>query len=182
MKKYLIIALLFIPVMSMAASSVKKFGGVVPVASSGVKPSVAAKVTPAKVANTPMGANMARIGSVKLKPATTGTATGDTTGASSSRFPMIPSLKVYNSAAALKPATVVNNGSSASIAEIDELERRVSNIENQAPRDSSHIVTNVSTLVDHDDTINVGAPWVDTVVSGRTANPPEGRAWIWVEE
>lgn len=185
MKKYIIIALLFLPVMSMAAPSVKKFGGTVPVASGGVKSSVASKVTPAKTITASLGANAARVGTVRLKPTATGSATSESTGSSVARFPVIPSLKVYNSAATPRPTAVVNNsGSSATVQEILDLQERVNNIEtvNNPVGDEKPIITNVSTLVRHDDTISVGEPWESGEVEGRTSTPPTGRAWIWVEQ
>lgn len=179
MKKYVIIALLFLPVMSMAAPSVKKFGSVVSVASGGVKPSVASKVTPAKTITATLGANKARVGSLRLKSATTASATAENTGASTNRLSVFPSLKVFNSAAAPKA-----NNNNASIQEIDDLTARVENIEEQQGKTT--IVTHANTLVRHDDTVNIGEPWdypTHTEVEGRRSNmPPEGRAWIWIEQ
>lgn len=106
MKKLLIFALLFVPVASFGASSVRVLGaGTTPVAGTKTTTSTAAKVTPSKVtaakpaaASTASNAATSRIGTIRVKPkTTTGTLTSSSTGTTSSgsRFPVITPAHSY---------------------------------------------------------------------------------------
>ena len=106
MKKLLIFALLFVPVASFGASSVRVLGaGTTPVAGTKTTTSTAAKVTPSKVtaakpaaASTASNAATSRIGTIRVKPkTTTGTLTSSSAGTTSagSRFPVITPAHSY---------------------------------------------------------------------------------------
>lgn len=106
MKKLLIFALLFVPVASFGASSVRVLGaGTTPVAGTKITTSTAAKVTPSKVtaakpaaASTASNAATSRIGTIRVKPkTTTGTLTSSSAGTTSagSRFPVITPAHSY---------------------------------------------------------------------------------------
>lgn len=172
MKKYIVITLLFCPLMSLAAPAVKKLGFATPAATGGVKSTVAAKVTPARSAT--VGGNIARVGSLRLNSANSASTSGAISG-SSSRFPVVIPSKFYNSVSSPKPTggTIVN----ASV-DLTEVNNRIDSIN--------------STLTEHDTRINnndthitqvESSPKFDSISTVElTGTPPENRAWIWVEE
>ena len=112
MKKFLIFALLILPVASFGASSVRVLGSGAATPAAGAKTTTisAAKITPAKVtaakpsaASTASTATTSRIGTIRAKPkTTTGTISAGTSGGTTStgsRFPVITpahSYKVVN--------------------------------------------------------------------------------------
>lgn len=101
MKKLLIFALMFIPVASFAASSVRVLGAK-PASTSGSS-APAAKVLPAKAATTTAAksgttSTNSRIGTVRAKPKTTlGTVSTASSGVSAARFPVITPANSYSS-------------------------------------------------------------------------------------
>jgi len=198
MKKYILLSLLFFPLASFAAPSVRMLGsGSAPKASAGVKTSVATKVTPAKVGRTASAGNVARIGSMQVKPVS---ATNSNTSSSvaGSRFPIIIPTKVYNSVNSPRPVggnttSITNNnvdmvcgekGVCETLSEhADSISENVQNITKNADNIELHdgrITTNeqdIKVLQDDLDTIAVGNR---DKFSGAPAD--NTRAWIWVEE
>lgn len=108
MKKFLIFALLFLPMASFGASSVRVLGtgGATPGAGTKTTTTNAAKVTPSKVtaakpaaASNASNATTSRIGTIRVKPKTNTTTTlssGTTsTTSTGSRFPVITPAQSY---------------------------------------------------------------------------------------
>lgn len=97
MKKYIVLALLFIPMTSFAASSVRVLGNKT------AAPVTAAKVTPTKTTTTTNNASTtSRVGTVRAKTKT-GTVSAPSTS-SDSRFPVIVPAHSYSSVVTPKPA------------------------------------------------------------------------------
>lgn len=115
MKKILILALLFVPVMSFGAPAVRMLGGSTKTSSTAAVPgTVSSKVTPARVASTTT-ATTGRIGAVRAKTNVTAT-TGAITG-SSSRFPVIAPAKSYGGIST--PGTGSGTGTVTPAANVD---------------------------------------------------------------
>ncbi len=171
MKKYIIIPLLFLPLMSFAAPAVKKLGVATPVATAGVRPGVAAKVTPARTASV---GKVARVGSVQPKPAT---ATSGAISGSTSRFPIVLPGRLYNSASAPRPTggtTVIDNTD----VDLTEINNQISTINTTLSNHENQINSNETTINNLQD-----SPKFDSISrSALTGDAPTGRAWIWVEE
>ena len=177
MKKYVIIPLLFLPVMSMAAPSVKKLGVVAPVASAGVKSATATKVTPARTASS------ARVGSMHVKPVAAAAATTGAISASTSRFPMILPAKSYSGASTPKKTAVGSNIINNNVDMKCGDEEVCTTLENHDER----ISNNKQTIKENTDRIEAIEADMDTVAIGfdnikNNTRNLDGRAWIWVEE
>lgn len=102
MKKFVLLALLFIPVTTFAASSVRVLGAKTSTSGTAVSSNTpAAKVLPTKAATTG-NTGAARTGTVRAVPkATTGTVSASTatTANSTARFPVISPARPYSSVA-----------------------------------------------------------------------------------
>jgi len=105
MKKFLIFALLFLPVTSFGASSVRVLGTGATPQGAGTKTSVATKVTPAKTINATKSSSSltsttpSRIGTIRAKtasPAGSVSVKSGGTTSSGSRFPVITPAHSYS--------------------------------------------------------------------------------------
>ena len=101
MKKYIILALLFVPMVAFGASSVRVLGN--KATTPAVKGTTATKAIPAKTAAvaTTGDSSVSRVGAVRAKTKT-GTTTASAT--SNSRFPVITPAHSYSSVASPKPS------------------------------------------------------------------------------
>ena len=174
MKKYVVMVLLFLPIASMAAPSVRMLGAqagpavAAKPATAGVQAVGGAKVTPTK-ANTGRAASTARVGSLRARSAT---GTGAIAG-SGSRFPIIKPATAFSTVSSPKPTntTVINN---TDVADVSGLEKRVTILETTV---NDHHTPDIEDLKDD--------PRFDSVRIGRGAdwgNRTDGRAWFWIEE
>jgi len=191
MKKYVVLFLMCLPMVSFGAPSVRALGAGAVVGASGA---TASKITPAKVGSTPSTSSVARVGSLRAKATTVGTpsAVSGATG----RFPVISTAKVYNTTATPRPISSVSNASIINTEEnLDALTQRVTDIEDL--RGNTNVVkmsnlegsTNiVNTVKDNKDSIEELNKNADTVLVSGSGNPftgnpqNENRAWIWVEK
>lgn len=124
MKKFLIFALLFLPVASFGASSVRVLGSGTATPAAGL--ASATKVTPAKVtaakpaaASTASTAATSRIGTIRAKPkATTNTLSAGTSSSTStgSRFPVITPAHSYKTVTS-QQAGATNTGTGTGTAQ-----------------------------------------------------------------
>lgn len=94
MKKYFVLVLMFLPMVSFGASSVRMLGGSKAAAST--VSNSGTKVTPVRAATTTASASAPRVGTLRAKSKTSGVIT---TGgnSSNSRFPSITPIQSYNS-------------------------------------------------------------------------------------
>ena len=136
MKKFLVFALLFLPVASFGASSVRVLGSGAATPAGGTKTTTtsAAKVTPAKVtaakpaaSSNASNATTSRIGTIRVKPKTTTTtlSSGTTSSTSAgSRFPVITPAQSYKTVGAQQAgATNTGNntgGGSSQVVSVDD--------------------------------------------------------------
>lgn len=186
MKKFLIFALLFIPMTSFAASSVRVLG--TKTATPGVSTTTSAKVVPAKTTATKTGdTSVSRIGTVR--PKTTKTTTGtvsNTASVSGSRFPVITPVKSYNTVTTPKQE---NTGSAVVPSQVDttEIVDRITNILNENYVQKEEVNTIIQQNLDDprfDAIVVTGNANYDPVAKwaakGKTL--PEGYVYMWVEE
>jgi hypothetical protein len=198
MKKYLVLSLIFVPMVSFGAPSVRMLGNQ-PALSAAMNSG--AKVTPVKSSNENTGvASTARVGSLQAK-VKSGNLTSVGTASSSSRFPVIQPAYSYNTVAAPQtggsssPAQVPANVDVAAI--IDAVTQ---NIENNY-YDINHVYNNNEFVTavqkeveDFDDprvdairirTAQEGSPsgyWEAKINQGKARELPSDYVYIWVEE
>jgi hypothetical protein len=173
MKKVLVFALLFLPMTSFAASSVRVLGNkTATVGTNASSSGTAAKVVPAKTvtsATTNTGTSTSRIGTVRAKPQTVsaqtiGAATKTTSGDSAARFPAITPANSYKIVS--KPQAFNTSAGTGEVGNVN--------------------VNNYYTKTEIDEKLD--DPRFDMI---RTENPvgkwnkediPEGYVFMWVEE
>lgn len=198
MKKYVVVSLLFLPLVAFGAPSVRKLGtagSVVGTAAVGKT----AKAVPARTGSVSKisGGKVASVGSLRAKSATTGV-TGAITG-STARLTGLKSLWANST------PKVVNTGGtyigSASVAELKcdgvnicdtlgDLNERVTTNTNNITTNEGNIATNTQDIQD----LSV-SPKFNSVRIGTSDKPSDftdnlefidgpgmSRAWIWVEE
>ena len=189
MKKYLFLALLFVPMVSLAAPSVRMLGSKAPVTnqasvkSTGTTTPAPVKATPAKASNSTAGNSVAsRVGTVRAKTKTTGvTSNAVKDSGSESRFPMITTgYAPYNSVVTLKPTGGTISAEVDTDAIVDTVMEKV---ENNYYNKTEVYSTNefIEAVKDVDNELNYSVSTSNPrTVFGKDA--PEGWVYIWVEE
>lgn len=191
MKKYIVLFLMCLPVVSFGAPSVRALGSGAVVGASGVATS---KITPAKAGGTTSASSIARVGSLRSKATTAGVPS--TVSGSTGRFPVISTAKVYNTAAAPRPvsysSTTINNTEAVDLSGIEErIEQNRQAIQNNATNiatNTENITNNTTNISNNTTRIEALEGDADTVLVSGSGNPftgnpqNENRAWIWVEK
>ncbi len=119
MRKYIILALLFVPMVSFGASSVRVLGGqsATPASTTSV-----AKVTPAKPAVSSVGGSaVSRVGAVRATNKTNASTSSSATSASTSRFPVITPAHSYSSVVAPKPTGTTSQQPAPASVDVDAI-------------------------------------------------------------
>jgi len=182
MKKYVIFALLFVPMAAFSAPSVRVLGN--NTASAGNNTSVVAKkATPAKTApvvtNT---ANTSRVGTIRPK---TGTVSS-IKPSSESRFPVIAPNHIYNSVSTPKPTggtTVINSEVDTDAIVNTVMQEVANNYYNQEEIDN--IVNNLDEEDPRVDMIHMGnkrSDWMTSHAAEVQALEDQGYVFMWVED
>ena len=184
MKKILILALLFVPVVSFGAPAVRMLGGGTKASTTSVPGSVSTKVTPVRVASTPT-TTTGRVGAVRTKT-NVATTTGAITGASS-RFPVIAPAKSYGGIST--PGTGSGTGTVTPVANADTdaiISAVTQNVTNQIQNNYYQKIDN-KTFVEAVRDINREDPRIDTIRRSNPAAAHPGEdldddfVYIWVE-
>ena len=174
MKKYIVLALLLIPVASFGAPSVRVLGNNAgtPAASG----ATAVKVTPAKTTlKAASDSSAARVGTLRAKSKTSGTVS--TTGATStSRFPVITPAHSYSSVTKPQPAATTTTVTPSNI-DIDNYytKEEVNNIVNALNQEEDPRV----------DMIHMGnqrASWMATHGARVNELENDGYVFMWIED
>lgn len=186
MKKLLVFVLLFMPMTSFAASSVRVLGAKPATTTAGTTNVGTTKAVPAKTTTTAKSGDAAtsRIGTVRAKTKTaTGTVSSASAG-SNSRFPVITPAHSYNTANTQKPTsgggTVV-----PSTVDTSEIVERITTVLRENYVQKSEITDIIqgelddprfdAVYVTSDANYNPASRW-----PGK--NLPSGYVYIWVEE
>ena len=188
MKKYIVSVLLFLPLVANAAPTVRMLGNKGTMAVSGTS-AATSKVTPARAAITAKPANVARVGTLRAKSATTAT----TVDGSTSRFPVVVPAKVYNglNTPKLTGSTVVNNSVNT-----DAIEGRLNVLENTVNNNHTPSIEQnrrgVQANTQRIDELNDDPRFDSVRVVGSGTSPgfndsrlnslDHTRVWMWVEE
>lgn len=191
MKKYIVLFLMCLPMVSFGAPSVRALGSGAVVGASGA---AASKITPVKAGSTPSASSVARVGSLRSKATTAGIPS--TVSGSTGRFPVISTAKVYNTAAAPRPvsysSTTINNTEAVDLTGIEQkIEQNKNNIQNNTTNiatNTENITNNTTNISNNTTRIEALEGDADTVLVSGSGNPftgnpqNENRAWIWVEK
>lgn len=182
MKKYGILLLLFVPMVSFGAPSVRMLGNNKPALTAAA--ASGARITPTKT--TESSVNTSRIGSLRAKTKTSGlTATGSL--GTGSRFPVITAASSYNSVAAPKtdvaPAVAPAQGNVDTAAIVDAVTQ---NIENNYYTKSEVYNTDEFKEAVRAEIPETDDPRIDAVRIGsrpvHSAQLPSDYVYIWIEE
>lgn len=199
MKKYIVMFLACCPLMAFGAPSVRALGAH---SVAGTTSATASKVTPSKSgASTNTGASVARVGSLRAKPVTTGTVGTSAAASSTSRFPVILPTKVYNTAAAPRPTgnAIINQD-----VDLTEVYEKIQQVEDKVDTNTENITTNTNNITTNTTNISTNTSAISTNTTNITnlsreansirvggadkpddfddANKESNRAWIWVEQ
>jgi len=179
MKKYIVLALLFVPMVAWGAPSVRVLGNK---AATPAATTTVTKVTPAKTTAVTTGDTTSRVGTVRAKAKTS--AVSNTAANSVSRFPVITPAKSYN--AVIKPQPSGGNTTVKPVdVDTDAIVQEVTqNVEQNIDNYKQEVNTIINELKDKDD------PRFD-MVRVSTENPvnkwsgydiPSDYVFMWVED
>lgn len=184
MRKYIILALLSVPITAFSAPSVRVLGNNTASAGNNNTSAVVKKAIPAKAA--PVATNTAstsRVGTIRAK---TGTIS-NTKPASESRFPVIAPNHIYNSVSTPKPTggtTVVNSEVDTDAIVNTVMQQVESNYYNQTQVDN--MINNLNPEEDpRVDMIHMGnkrSDWMSTHATEVQALENQGYVFMWVED
>lgn len=184
MKKYMILALLCIPMTAFAAPSVRVLGNKSTNATATNTSSMPAKAVPAKSATTAGGATTSRIGTVRAKT-NTATVSGTKSGVGTeSRFPVISPNHVYSSVTSPKPT---GGGTTVVPAEVDTdaiVDTVMQKVENNY-YDKNEVYNNNffnEAVQNVDDPRVYAISTSDPKVERDGQEAPEGWVYMWIEE
>lgn len=176
MKKYVILALLFVPMAGFSAPSVRVLGN--NIASTGNNTNVVAKkATPAKTTSAATNNSAAsRVGAVRAKTKTTGTVSTAKSN-TESRFPVIAPNHTYSSVVSPKTAgnTTVVTPEVDKNAIIEEVTANVSN-DYYNKQEVNNIVNELKEDDPRIDAIRIGDP-----APHHTGSLPENYVYMWIE-
>ena len=172
MKKFFVFFLLFMPVVSMAASSVRMLGNNTAVSAAATS---GTKITPVRSATTPNNSSAPRAGTLRSKSVTSGVATNNT---SNSRFPVIKPVSSYTSVNVPQPQTISATANVNTDAIVNAV---MQNIELQYyNKNDVYNTEEFKQAVQSVDNPRIDAVRVGTAPV-RTGNLPDDYVEIWIE-
>lgn len=182
MKKYGILLLLFVPIVSFGAPSVRMLGNNKPALTAAA--ASGAKITPTKT--TESSVNTSRVGSLHAKTKTSSLVTTGSLG-TESRFPVIKPAGIYNSVVSPKPdnaPTVAPTPSGVDVAAI--VDAVTQNIENNYYTKTEVYNTDEFKEAVRAEIPETDDPRIDAVRIGskpvHSAQLPSDYVYIWIEE
>ena len=186
MKKFLIFVLLFMPMTSFAASSVRVLGAKSATPGAATT-TTAAKVVPAKVTTTTAktgDTTTSRIGTVRTKTKATTGSTSNATSGSSSRFPVITPAHSYSTVTTQKPTT---NTTTTTPSEVDtsEIVDRITQVLEKNYVQKSEVTEYIQSELDDprfDAVYVTNNPNYNPASRWPNKDLPAGYVYIWVEE